>query len=117
SPTVATSRLVLPWIVAAALALSLALVVWAPWRQSQPASIMWLTSELGADASLATGNGAAAFLSPDGKALAFVASKTIGQKAQLHVRRLDQLEASALKGTDGARNAFFSPDGQWIAFF
>ena len=33
------------------------------------------------------------------------------------MRRLDQLQATPLPGTEGARNPFFSPDGQWIAFF
>ena len=34
---------------------------------------------------------------------------------QLYVRRLEQLQATPLSGTDGARDPFFSPDGQWIA--
>ena len=62
------------------------------------------------------GQGAAAILSPDGGTLAFVAATGAG-KTQLYVRRLDQLRATALAGTDGALNQFFSPDGQWIAFF
>jgi serine/threonine-protein kinase len=33
------------------------------------------------------------------------------------MRRVEDLEASPLRGTEGARNPFFSPDGQWIAFF
>ncbi len=35
----------------------------------------------------------------------------------LFVRRLDQLQAVALAGTEDASYPFFSPDGQWIAFF
>jgi serine/threonine-protein kinase len=35
----------------------------------------------------------------------------------LYLRRLDQLTALPLAGTDGAVNPFFSPDGRWIAFF
>ena len=38
-------------------------------------------------------------------------------QAQLYVRRLDQLQATALPGTENVRDPFFSPDGQWIAFF
>jgi len=37
--------------------------------------------------------------------------------SQLYVRRLDQLQATSLAGTDDAQSPFFSPDGQWIAFF
>jgi serine/threonine-protein kinase len=33
------------------------------------------------------------------------------------VRRLDQLDATAVPDSDGARAPFFSPDGAWIAFF
>ena len=36
---------------------------------------------------------------------------------RLFVRTLDQLQAVALAGTEGAFNPFFSPNVQWIAFF
>ena len=78
---------------------------------------MRLSVELGADASLATGLGPGAILSPDGKLLAFAAQKAAGQQPQLYVRRLEQLQASPISGTEGARNPFFSPDSQWIGFF
>jgi serine/threonine-protein kinase len=80
-----------------------------------------LSIELGSDASLAIGPqaslGTAAVLSPDGSVLAFVARKAAGQPANLYVRRLANLEASLVPGTDGARHPFFSPDSQWIGFF
>ena len=47
--------------------------------------------------------------------LVFVAQKP-GGALQLYMRRLDQLEAVPLPGTDGANSPFFSPDGQWVAF-
>jgi Tol biopolymer transport system component len=56
-------------------------------------------------------------LSPDGEILAFVGHKGTGGGSQLYIRRLDQLQPTALSGTDEARNPFFAPDGQWIAFF
>jgi len=34
----------------------------------------------------------------------------------LYVRRLDELTARLLPGTEGARAPFFSPDGKWIGF-
>lgn len=61
--------------------------------------------------------GQAVLLSPDGTLLAFVALPTPEALPQLYVRRLEELEASVIPGTEGARNPFFSPDGQWIAFF
>lgn len=107
-----------PWGIAAVTALIAGFALWttrnAPTSTQPP---MRLTANLGVDGTLLTGVGAAAFLSPDGKLLAFVASKAAGQPAQLYLRRLDQLQASPVGGTLGARNAFFSPDGQWIAFF
>jgi serine/threonine-protein kinase len=40
-----------------------------------------------------------------------------GTSRQLYVRRLNQLQVTALPGTDNALLPFFSPDGQWIGFF
>ena len=73
------------------------------------------SASIGADASLATDRGAAAILSPDGTTLAFVAQQA--GRTRLFVRKLDQLQAAPLAGTEGAASPFFSPDGQWIAFF
>jgi serine/threonine-protein kinase len=111
-------RRTLPWAVAGALALALALVMWASWRPApEPATPVRLSVELGADASLAAGFGPAAVLSPDGKLLAFTARRAAGERPQLYVRRLEQLQASPLAGTDDARNPFFSPDSQGLGFF
>ena len=38
-------------------------------------------------------------------------------QTRLFIRNLDQLQATALAGTEGAESPFFSPDGQWLAFF
>ena len=54
-------------------------------------------------------------VSPDGKHLAYVASR--GGTQQLYLRGIDSLEASPIPGTEGATAPFFSPDGQWIGFF
>ena len=78
---------------------------------------MRLSVELGSDVSLASGVGNSAALSPDGAVLAFVAHKAAAESPQLYVRRLDQLQATPLAGTDGAEAPFFSPDGHWIGFF
>ena len=56
-------------------------------------------------------------MSPDGTQLAFVAQPHGGGAPRLYVRRLDQLTATPLAGTDGAAGPFFSPDGQWLGFF
>jgi serine/threonine-protein kinase len=110
----------LPWAVAGAalLVAGVLLMLWAPWRKAAPPAPVRVSAELGADVSLATsGFGDATILSPDGAVFAFVAQKGGGGSPQLHVRRLAQLQATALSGTDDADSPFFSPDGQWIAFF
>jgi len=55
-------------------------------------------------------------ISPDGKSIAFTASDAAGN-GLLWIRRLDQMDAMALAGTDGASLPFWSPDGQSIGFF
>jgi len=50
-------------------------------------------------------------VSRDGSALAYPAN------GWLYVRPMDQLDAKALDGTDGATNPFFSPNGEWVGFF
>jgi len=86
-------------------------------RTPKPPQPMHLSAEIGADASLdTTSNGASALLSPDGTRLALVAIGS-DQKPRIYVRSLDQLQATALSGTEGAGDPFFSPDGQWIGFF
>jgi eukaryotic-like serine/threonine-protein kinase len=54
-------------------------------------------------------------LSPDGRALAYVALGEAGQ-SQLWVRRLDERDARPLPGTARARVPFWSPDSRHIGF-
>lgn len=54
-------------------------------------------------------------LSPDGIRIAYVART--GENSRLYLRRLDEIEATAVPGTDHALAPFFSPDGQWVAYY
>ena len=54
-------------------------------------------------------------VSTDGRRLAYVGAAA-GRK-RLYIRSLDEFDAKAIDGTDGARYPFFSPDGKWVAFF
>jgi len=54
-------------------------------------------------------------VSPDGRWLAFTAA--IGGKVQIWVRTLDETEAKAQPGTEGATLPFWSPDSRWVCFF
>ncbi|MCH7766715.1 MAG: serine/threonine-protein kinase, partial [Acidobacteria bacterium] len=118
TPTVAPQPLwqrALPWAVAAVLGLAFVVALWSPWSSPTPPSPLRLKVEVSPDEPLFTGTGAAAVLSPDGQTLAYVAES--GGSRRLYIRPLDQLEATALSGTEGARDPFFSPDGRWVAFF
>ena len=84
------------------------------WRHAPALTPRKLLASIGADASFTDFYRAVA-LSHNGTTLAFVAEQA-GQ-ARLFIRKLDQLQATALVGTEGASMPFFSPDGQWIAFF
>lgn len=55
-------------------------------------------------------------IAPGGDRIAYVTDGDGGDDQQLYVRRLDQLHAEVLPGTEGALDPFFSPDGRWIGF-
>ena len=112
----------LPWVALASV-LTLMLLLWAPWHATlavpAPAPLR-LSATLTDDAALASFNlqfGDSTILSPDGTVVAFVGQKAEGSNPQLYVRRLDQLQATPLGGTDDVLSPFFSPDGRWIGFF
>jgi Tol biopolymer transport system component len=107
------------WVLAGVLAITLAVLLglWAPWRRIAAPALVRVNTDIGADASLSTDVGTAAVLSPNGQILAFAARPADRQTSFLYVRRLDQLVAAQIPGTDDARAPFFSPDGQTIAFF
>ena len=54
-------------------------------------------------------------LSPDGRALVF--SGVTGDRQQLFLRRLGEIEGRPLPATERGMNPFFSPDGEWIGFW
>jgi Tol biopolymer transport system component len=56
-----------------------------------------------------------AFLSPDGRSVAFIAR--VGKVTQLWVRSLDSFAARALPGTEDAEFASWSPDSRNLGFF
>jgi len=78
----------------------------------KPAGVRRLAITLPADAPVASepvmGNLFA--ISPDGRRLVYVGAQG------LHVRKLDQLTADLIPGTEGAMAPFFSPDGNWVGF-
>ncbi len=114
------SRTPMMWIAAAVVVLAAAVAAMV-WRQGRvlprPAAPLRLATEVGANVSLLTQASGSVVLSPDGTRMAFVGTTGAGNNPLLYVRRLDQLQATPLAGTDGGFSPFFSPDGEWIGYF
>jgi dipeptidyl aminopeptidase/acylaminoacyl peptidase len=103
-------RRALPW---ALLAIAGAVALWGWLRPSPRPRLARFEVALPAEAPLVAGtSGNTIALSPDGTQLVYV-----GPNRQLFVRRIDQLEARPLPGTEGAHTPFFSPDGRWVGFY
>jgi Tol biopolymer transport system component len=105
----------LPWIAAAAMALLVAAGLWALWRQpiaAERAFQFQLDPPPGA--VLVTGTQGGAAVSPDGRAVVFVAA---AGRSALWIRQLDSLTARELPGTSGGAYPFWSPDGRAVGFF
>jgi serine/threonine-protein kinase len=104
-PSIATSRL--PVWTAATLVVALAGSLFGWWRaarQDGPAQpVVRLDVDLGSASGIV--------ISPDGSRLAY------SSEGRLFIRRLDELRATALPGTEGAAAPVFSPDSRWVAFF
>jgi eukaryotic-like serine/threonine-protein kinase len=105
----------LGWVAAGVLAAALVASLWMPWRQVAPeerAMRFEINPPPGAEFMLGAGGGAA--ISPDGRAIAFVAVS--GGISKLWVRPLDSIAARELSGTDGAEQPFWSPDSRSLGF-
>ena len=55
-------------------------------------------------------------LAPDGSSIVYVGPGPGSSGQRLWVKRRDQVEPTALAGTDGAVAPSFSPDGQWVLY-
>jgi eukaryotic-like serine/threonine-protein kinase len=59
-------------------------------------------------------------LSSDGRFIVYSAVKEnpgVEDKPRLYLRRLDQLEAKPIAGTEGGSSPFLSPDDRWVGFW
>ncbi|MFT5233534.1 MAG: serine/threonine protein kinase/Tol biopolymer transport system component [Candidatus Krumholzibacteriia bacterium] len=70
--------------------------------------------DLCAEGELFNSLGPAALLTPDGKTIVFLEQSGSGR--QLMIRRLNEVDAKPLPGTQGATMHFMSPDGEWVGF-
>ncbi len=101
----------------AALAVAIAAALWG-WLRPAPAPLLSqfslaLRPNQALQPPLGTG-GARMTLSPDGRALVYSGPGEGGNR--LWLRRIDQLDATPIAGTEGASSPFFSPDGQRVGF-
>jgi serine/threonine-protein kinase len=109
------------WLAAATIAIVAAAIAGGTVWMSKPTSpaavqVTRLAVSLPAGDTLGNSQLPSIALSPDGRTIAYTASRG-GRAPQLFVRRLDALEATLLPGTEGATEPFFSPNGQWLGFF
>ena len=116
SPAQSTKwRWAIPWGLAGLIAV---LALWNPWypNPSEPTPVRRYTFNLGPTEPIRP-NGVSSnlALSPDGTRLVYTAR--VDGTTQLYMRRIDQLEAEVVPGTNGADRPFFSPDGEWVGFF
>jgi Tol biopolymer transport system component len=107
----------LAWILALAAALVAAALAFEffnkPTPQAQVLRSMILPPEGGS--FIFDGPNGGAFLSPDGRSVAFIAR--VGKVTQLWVRSLDSFAARVLPGTEDASFAFWSSDSRNLGFF
>jgi serine/threonine-protein kinase len=121
-------RAVLPWSIAAVVAALGAAALWSVFGRhvSQSSEVLRslisvtpadVLQSLGGDGVTSGGRPVrtAIALSSDGRTIVF--SGVQAGYRRLYVRRLDQLDASPIAGTEGALNPFFSPDAQKIGFW
>ena len=106
----------LPWVLAGALALALAVSFYYATGPAPLHPLARLSVEIAADTPLASNRGVVLALSPDGARLALTLRGADG-KELLYTRLLQQNQFTALAGTENAFSPFFSPDGEWIGFF
>ena len=107
-----------PWAVAAAVCLVAAMLGWGAWMRKSSEPPLPVTLDVNPPEGSqfgSIGNTGGAAISPDGRTLAFVATKAKGETL-LYVRPLESLEARALPGTQEAGRPFWSPDSKSLAF-
>ena len=110
---------VLPWAMAAAFAAATLVLLFGRGRSEERASAIpvRVSALLGSGLSINVTPGIPVLtVSRDGTQIAFVAEKDATPPSRIYVRRLDDLDATAVTGTEGASSPFFSPDGNWIGF-
>ena len=102
-----------PIPVALALLAALAVGGLSVWALTRPAPdrVVRLTLPLAGDLIFSGTGRPIVAVAPTGDRVAFTAANG------LWLRPLDQMDATLVSGSEGARNPFFSADGQWLGFY
>jgi len=116
-PPVVRSQSMVPWVIAAVLAIVAAVLGYIALRHTREEAprlvkLYFAPPEKG---SINETNGPSVALSPDGRRVVFKAA--VDGKDALWVRDLDSLSLRMLAGTDNAALPFWSPDSRWVGFF
>ena len=112
-----TSRPLIPWIAAGIFLTSTIVLGAIHFASPSPETHVYRSTILPPEKNVfTTAFGGHIALSPDGRALAFVARDSLG-RTLLWVRPLNELSGYPLAGTEDATFPFWSPDGRSIGFF
>jgi eukaryotic-like serine/threonine-protein kinase len=103
-----------PWALAAVLG-ALALFGWMRRTGSAPPPVVRFTIPAVANDRISSLGYNPLAVSPDGQTLVYVGVGP-GGRLQLVARRLDEVTARPLPGTEDGTSPFFSPDGRWVGF-
>jgi len=113
----------LPWILAAVLAILALIVMWSAWRgSSRSAGDLVRFTVYPPDGTAFTGASNVTLqvpqfaLSPDGRALVFTAAAARA-RPMLWLRPIEEVTARPLPGTEGAFHPFWSLNSRWVGFF
>ena len=88
--------------------------VWVAGRADADTSVRRFQLDVPASVDFPSGGGTMVGLSPDGQTVVYRGFED--EVSRLYQRRLDQLSATIIPGTQGAVYPFFSPDSQSLAF-
>ena len=116
-PQPAQRRWLIPWSLTILMAVITVFAVWQWIKSPTPTSgnVSRFLLKIPFDQQFLSATGPDIVLSPDGKSFVYVGQGESGR--QLLVRRMDQLSAYPIPGTEGAYSPFFSPDSKWVGYF